>query len=325
MSDGASFVVDLSELDRPRPPGISAFMRIRDGQDFLRLSIESHLPYVDEVIACHNGCRDNTPRILAELAAQYPGKVRPVEYLPQVHTFRSPEHDRTPTDSVHAFANYSNYALSQARYNYALKLDDDHLALDAHLARAIVEVRAASQAGRRELFTFSGLNLAPNANGEIGVYAGEPFAGVGDHLFFPVCSQVHFVQVPGVEAYRFAPPRLPKRYAGLLYVHLKHLKPEGGYGCLDEASKAAWQRRYAERFAWMSFAEFSAAPHLRRLRSDVNRVEYWLRTTRWTESLIHALSGRNPPLKIARLARLEQDLEAIDFDRDVLARLPTQA
>lgn len=325
MSDDASFVVDLGELDRRRPPGISAFMRIRDGQDFLRLSIESHLPYVDEVIACYNGCSDRTPQILAELAAQYPGRVRPLEYLPKVHTFRSPEHDRAPTESVHAFANYSNYALLQARYSYAVKLDDDHLALDANLPQAIAAVRAAAQAGRRELFTFSGLNLAPNSAGEIGVYAGEPFAGVGDHLFFPVCSQVHFIQAPGVEAYRFAPPRLPKRYAGLLYAHLKHLKPEGGYGCLDEASKAAWQRRYAERFAWMSFAEFGAAANLRRLRSELNAVEYWLRTTRWTEALIHALSGRNPPLRIARLARLEQDLAAIDFERDVLARLSPEA
>jgi hypothetical protein len=319
--DFAEFRVDLRELDRPRPPGISAFMRIRDGQDFLRLSIESHLRYFDEIVACHNGCRDRTPHILAELAAQYPGKVRPVEYLPPVHTFRSPEHDRAPTESVHAFANYSNYALVQARYSYAVKLDDDHLALDAHLPLAVAQVRASAQAGRRELFTFSGLNLAPNASGNIGVYATEPFVGVGDHLFFPVCTQVHFIQAPGVEAYRFAPPRLPKRYAGLLYAHLKHLKPEAGYACLDEASKSQWQRRYAEQFAWLSLAEFASVANLRRLRAEVNPLEYWLRTTIWTERIIHALSGRNPPLKIARLARLESDLAAIDFQGDVLARL----
>ncbi len=319
----AAFRVDLRSLDRPRPPGLTAFMRIRDGQDFLRLTIESHLPHVDEIVAVHNGCQDHTAQILEELAGEHPGRIRVFEYLPKVHTFRSPEHDRTPTDSVHAFANYSNWALAQARYRYAFKLDDDHLALDVLLRPAVAEVRAAAMADRRELFTFSGLNLAPNPSGRIGVYASEPFAGVGDHLFFPVCSQIHFVQAVGVEAYRFAPPRLPKRYVGLLYAHLKHLKPELGYACLDPGSKAAWQRQYAERYAWMAFEDFASAKHRRQMLRSVNSAEYWLRTNSWTERLIHGLSGRNPPLKIARLARLEKDLAALDLQRDILARLPT--
>ena len=37
-----------------RPPGISAFMRIRNGADFLEAAISSHIDHVDEIVAVHN-------------------------------------------------------------------------------------------------------------------------------------------------------------------------------------------------------------------------------------------------------------------------------
>ncbi len=325
MSDAhdAQFRFDRSALASPRPPGISAIMRIKNGADFLRLSIESHLPYVDEVVACYNDCSDATPQILAELAAQYPGKVRPIEYLPKVHPVLSAEHAATPTESLHAVANYYNFALSQARFSYATKLDDDHLAMPVQLSSAVASVLEAAQANRRELFTFSGLNVAYNQAGQLGMRGDEPFAGTGDHLFFPVCEQVYFVQEARMECFRFDPPRLYKRYVGLLYFHLKHLKPGAGYQCLDEAARTEWQAAFAKRFRWQSFADFSSPASFAALKSELNAAEYWLRTQAWSHGLIHWLSGRNPPQKIARLARLSHDLKALDFQRDLLDRLQT--
>jgi Beta-1,4-N-acetylgalactosaminyltransferase (CgtA) len=321
-SDFDRFRFDRASLGEPRLAGISAIMRIKNGADFLRLSIESHLPYVDEVVACYNDCSDATPRILADLAAEYPGKVRPVEYLPKVHPILSREHAEAPTDSLHAIANYYNFALAQARYSYATKLDDDHLAIDVHLRPAIALVREAIAAGRRELFTFSGLNLARDAHNRLGVYTPQPFVGTGDHLYFPVCEQVYFVQEPRTEVFRFEPPRLPKRYVGLLYFHLKHAKPGAGFHNLGAGELAQWQRDYQQQFGWASFADFSSSAHLAKLRSSVNPVEYWLRTNPVSESLIHAVSGRHPPMKIARLARLGTDFAAIDFERDAVQRMP---
>ena len=52
MSDHAAYAFDRSALDRPRRAGISAIMRIRNGAAFLRSTIESHLPYYDEIVAC---------------------------------------------------------------------------------------------------------------------------------------------------------------------------------------------------------------------------------------------------------------------------------
>lgn len=296
-------------------------MRIKNGADFLRLSIESHLPYVDEVVACYNDCSDATPQILAELAAEYPDKVRPIEYLPKVHPILSQAHAAEPTESVHAIANYYNFALAQARYSYATKLDDDHLAIDVHLRPAIALVRQAIAAGRRELFTFSGLNLAHDANQRLGVYAPQPFVGTGDHLYFPVCEQIYFVQEPRTEVFRFEPPRLPKRYVGLLYFHLKHAKAGAGFHNLAPTELTQWRDNYEQRFEWTSFADFARTENVAALRGTVNAIEYWLRTHRVSESLIHAISGRNPPLKIARLARLDSDLAAIDFERDAVQRI----
>lgn len=320
-----AFRFDRRSLSAARPPGISAIMRIKNGADFLRLSIESHLPYVDEVVACYNDCSDATPQILAELAAEHPGKVRPIEYLPKVHPILSREHAAEPSDSVHAIANYYNFALAQARYSYATKLDDDHLAIDVHLRPAIAAVRAAAAAARRELFTFSGLNLARDAQGRLGVYTPQPFVGTGDHLYFPVCEQIYFVQEARTEVFRFekvAGRRLPKRYTGLLYFHLKHAKPGAGFHNLAAAELAQWQRDYQQQFGWMAFGDFAQPAHTAGLRRSVNPLEYRLRTNPVSEGLIHALSGRNPPLKIARLARLDSDLAAIDFERDAVQRLP---
>jgi hypothetical protein len=182
-------------------------------------------------------------------------------------------------------------------------------------------VREAVAAGRRELFTFSGLNLAYDAQGRLGVYTPQPFVGSGDHLYFPVCEQIYFVQEPRMEVFRFEPPRLPKRYVGLLYFHLKHAKPGHGFHNLGAQQRALWERHHQQQFGWTRFEDFAGAGNLVSLRRGVNPVAYWLRTNRISEAAIHGLSGRNPPLKIARLARLNSDLAAIDFDRDAVRRL----
>jgi hypothetical protein len=320
----AAYRFDPSSLDVPRPAGISAVMRIKNGADYLRLAIESHLPYVDEVVACYNDCSDDTVPILEQLAAEHPGKVRPIAYRPQVHPILSAAHAAAPTESVHSTANYYNFALSQARYRYATKLDDDHLAIDVHLRPAIALVRQALAEGRRELFTFSGLNLVRNPDGRLGVYTPQPFVGTGDHLFFPVCSQIHFVQDPRTEVFRFGRlegRRIPKRYVGLLYMHLKHCKPGAGFHNLAPEALQQAQQLFGQDFGWMAFEDFAAPRHLRRFRQTVNPLEYWLRTNPVSQGLIHALSGRHAPQKIARLARLESDLAAINFARDVEARV----
>ncbi len=316
-----SFQFDRRSLSKTRPPGISAIMRIKNGADFLQLSIESHLPYVDEVVACYNDCTDDTEIILQKLAQKYPNRVRPIKYIPYVHPILSLEHAQTPTESIHSIANYYNFALSQARYSYATKLDDDHLAIDIHLQPAIDLIRKTINKGKKELFTFSGVNLIINAEGEIGVYTKEPLVGSGDHLYFPVCEEIYFIQNQRTEIFNFAPPKLPKQYIGLLYFHLKHCKTTLGLHNLNEQARIAYQTQLNQTDSWMSYEEFKAPQNIKKMKRKIHPLEYWIRTTPLIQHTIYQITKRNPPLNICRMARMDSDLAAINFEIDVIKKL----
>lgn len=59
---------DLS-VDR-RIPGISIFMRVRNGAEFLEAAIRSLAGAVDEIVAVYNQCTDGSDGILERLAAE---------------------------------------------------------------------------------------------------------------------------------------------------------------------------------------------------------------------------------------------------------------
>ena len=160
MSDNFDqFKFNPASLSAPRPPGISAYMRVKNEERFVRLAIESHLPFYDEIIAVYNDCTDATPQILHDLAAKYPQKIKVFHYLPQVVPTATKEHTQTPTASVHSMANYYNYALSQCSYRVAVKLDADHLAIPCKLAPLIKTIRTDMAADKLKVYTFSGINL----------------------------------------------------------------------------------------------------------------------------------------------------------------------
>jgi glycosyltransferase involved in cell wall biosynthesis len=321
MTDPTEFVFDRRQLARPRPVGISAIMRIKNGEPYLRQAIESHLPHYDEIVACYNDCSDGTERILNELAALHPDKVKVYPYLPRVHPALSAEHEATPTESVNGLANYYNYALSKASFSYAAKLDDDHLAFDGTVGPALGLIRRQIARGARRLYLFSGLNLARNEAGELGVLASAPFAGVGDHMFFPVSERAYFRQAPRCEQFHVEGPRLEKLYVGLLYAHVKYAKPDLGLGYLTGEARQRELEAYRSSFRWQRFEEFASDASIGELIGQAPRLEYLLRTHRFTRGIVYAVTRRHPLLRLARLARLKADLDLVDFERDVLRHL----
>ncbi|MEM6364500.1 MAG: hypothetical protein AAF745_08740, partial [Planctomycetota bacterium] len=113
-----------------RPPGISAFMRIRNGDEFLELTIRSHLPHFDEIVAVYNDCSDETAAILERLQHEVGAdRLRVIHYRDRVHPPGSKGHRRTASTSPNSLVNYYNFALAATRYAIATKLDDDHLAI----------------------------------------------------------------------------------------------------------------------------------------------------------------------------------------------------
>ncbi len=221
---------DPKILDGHRDDGISAFMRIKNGEDFLKLTIESHIDFFDEVIACYNQCTDNTENILLDLQKKYPNKLKIYHYKPYVYPLGSPEQkaffDKTSKiDIIHSMANYYNFALSKTTKKIAVKLDDDHLCVPENLSKALEIVK---KNGLKNIYTFSGINLVYK-NNILGVFKNLAFSGNGDICFFPVSRKSYFINLPIYESFTINKIRLPKKYIGILYLHLKFLKKDYGF------------------------------------------------------------------------------------------------
>ena len=216
-------------------------MRIRNGAYALEAAIRSHIGHFDEIVAVHNRSTDETPEILARLAAEFGPKLRVFHYLPDVFPPGSDGHRATPADAPQSLVNYYNFALSRTRFSHATKLDDDHVAMGEATAKLVADVRAG-RAGQGEMACFSGLNLARGGEGQIGIVAHEPFAGNGDHWIFPVRPDTYFIKDRRFEVLQ---SRLRRRFHSFAYWHLKYLKPDLGFANYDLAANP--RSRYARR------------------------------------------------------------------------------
>lgn len=239
---GYSFSPDDLDIGARRP-GISAFMRIRNGADFLEAAIRSHIDFFDELVAVHNQCTDATPDILARLAQEYGPKLAVIHYLDQVHPPGSAGHAAEPAHSPHSVVNYSNYALAATQCRMVAKVDDDHVAM----ARAFAALERSVRKGEfgHEMSCFSGVNLARDEHGGVGVLAADPLAGAGDHGIFPVTPETYFVHDSRFE--RLKRGRLRRRFRCFAYWHMKYLKQGFGFANYDLADNPG--SRFARKLA----------------------------------------------------------------------------
>ncbi len=234
---------DLAVSDRQ--PGISAFMRIRNGADYLEVSIRSHIDYFDEIVAVHNQCTDDSPAILARLQEEFGReKLRVIHYSDSVYPPGSEGHIRTDPNSPNSLVNYYNFALAATRYQHATKLDDDHLAI-ADSTKAITDAIRVGSVDRDVMHCFSGLNIFRRPAGGLGVLATDPISGGGDIGFFRVTPQTYFTHDRRFE--RFQRGDMPRSFAGFLYWHLKYMKDDMGFGNYDLQANPS--SRYAKRKA----------------------------------------------------------------------------
>ena len=300
-------------LSEPRKPGISAYMRIKNEEQFVGLSILSHIDYYDEIIACYNDCTDNTEAILLDLAKHYPHKLKVYHYLPKVHPPHSQEHKQTPDDSVHGLANYYNYALSKTTYQVAVKLDADHLAIPCKLAPLLDTIRRDMAAGKQKIYMFSGINLGRDLYSVIGITEDNLFSGTNDINYHPVNEQTVYHQSRKVESFNKTYRRsLETEYMGIMYFHLKALKKDYAGSKQADGNKI------------ISFDEFCSPECHRRFRRKLNLYERSLSALYASErirKLKYQLTGRPPRLPQVRMARLADDLKDIDFKRDALMYL----
>ncbi len=312
MTDHAQFQFNHADLTRPRPFGISAYMRIKNEQQFVRLAIESHLPFYDEIIAVYNDCTDDTINILLDLQQHNPDKIKVFPYLPKVHPVRTPEHATMVgrDDDVHSSANYYNFALSKCTYSIATKLDADHLAIPHKLIPAIKKIRSEFADNKDKIFLFSGLNVMRNQDGELGMTATpQPFGGNGDHWYHRIDARSFFVNHKITQhlnqKYRYG---VPAEYIGILYIHLSHLKPE----------------RTQPAESYMPFAQFKSRANITSITRKLKltrRIRLALHSNKLYFQFMHKLTKKYPAIRTMRQINLYEDLQTIDFENDAIKPL----
>lgn len=321
------FEFERARLDDSRKPGISAYMRIKNEAEFLRLAVESHLPFYDEIVCVYNNCSDATPDILAGLQNRHPNKIKVFHYLPKVHPPVTEAHDNCADDDVHGLANYYNYTLAKCSYSVAVKLDADHLAIQNNLTVAVERIRAEikSESVANKVYTFSGINLMRDGD-DVGVNANLPFSGTGDIFYHPVSSEFYYVNAKKWEIL-VTPKDIRKEYLGILYFHLKYLKANSGF---DNANAKRYYENMIEQLKYrhakpvVSFDKFASRKFRRQLTKNFTlntKIRCFLYRSRMLRKIRRAMKRRSLSTPIQRFLMLDRDLQDIDFHRDIIQRL----
>ncbi len=225
-----------------RIPGISAFLRTRNGADFVEATIRSHIEFYDEIVAVYNQCEDVTGEVLARLAQEFHPKLRVFHYTDRVQPLGSDGHANTPGDHPQSMVNYSNFALSQTRYQIVVKLDDDHLAIPSGV-KTMCDAWRDGRADPGALHCFSGLNIARGDDGQLAIAGFDPVSGGGDIGYFRAAEDIHFYHDRRFE--KFGRGGLKRVFAGYFYWHLKFLKAGGGFKNYELAENP--QSRFARK------------------------------------------------------------------------------
>ncbi len=261
-----------------RKEGISAYLRTRNGGDMLKLVIESHIDYFDEIIACYNDCTDNTELVLRTLEKKYPDKLKVYHYAPKIPPLKSRAQKSLSADSVHSMANYYNFALSKTTRKMAVKLDDDHFAVGQNVKEAISYIRKKKAYNAK--YTFCGINLMKITDDEIGVCSSHPFAGGVDIEFFPVSEKTCYENTDGMD--HFVHPRFKKKYLGILFLHLKFLKKCNGFGNyqIDNSDNSDSPfiesiKRFIKNYKYETIDGFSKTPVSNLLKSGCNKKFFY--------------------------------------------------
>lgn len=253
-----------------KKPGLSALVRLHNEEEFAYASLNSIVPYFDEIVVVFNDCTDRTPDIVADFAAEHPRLVRVFKYVPVVMPPGNPhQHGDLSPHSVHSLVYYCNFGLSKASYQIRCKWDGDQIAIPQTMEQVVSQLRGLKP-GTREWWLspwrigywwFTGANLWERDQ-QVYVSKLRPFIGTRhDHGFFPAGRLILFKRYAYAE-YLFTRV-LRHRFVGCLFYHLRGMKRDRGVGNYRfDSNPAQLPREYAQRVMkdppLLTFEEFLA-------------------------------------------------------------------
>ena len=263
-----------------RRPGVSGYYRLYDEEDFLTASVESHLPFFDELILVHDSTTtDNTPAVAQVLAEKYPGKVKYHPYELAVHKSRTAAYRMLPVHHPQSFINYYNFALSKTTRQVVAKVDGDHIAIDAAFARVAGKIHSMDFM-RDVFYTFVGINLW-SYNGRLYVDPRSPVNAVGDHgFYFMRPEKRYYTKAWNYEDGYFSRKNRVIENAGCMFFHLKNMRRRIAHhsdrGEDDAVYAAKFRRRMSEAqrhwLDWPAFVRHSRARFLAEMNTDLTAL-----------------------------------------------------
>ena len=136
---------------KDRKHGLSAFMRIKNDEDWIYMAIMSVIDYVDEIVIVLQNCTDNTEKIIKEINSP---KIK-IHYFPFESFPSGINENRLKNNSIHNRAYYYNYALSLTKFSYVWKWDGDHAAFEDRVA----EIRKLIDSNLYEIIHYKGYDI----------------------------------------------------------------------------------------------------------------------------------------------------------------------
>jgi len=226
-----------------REDGISAFMRIKNGEDYLKASILSIINQVDEIICVFNGCTDNTENILLELEKEYPIKIKIYKYIPEVYPVNSDKYINTKENSVNSLVYYYNFALSKTTKKYCMKLDDDQIYFSNKLLKLKEEMEL-----NKVNYTIGcrGINLFDYKK-KLYINLNDEFTDGSDILFFKYNKNCIFKKDLKYEVFNTSDKMVKKE---ILFYHTKRCKKDRGINnyLLNDNPKSRYNKINIEYF-----------------------------------------------------------------------------
>jgi len=218
------FIVEepIISFNSKRKNGISAFMRIKNGQDYLEASILSVIDQVNEIICVFNDSIDDTEKILISLENKYPDIIKVYKYIPIVYPPNSKEYLEFPDTSVHSLAYYYNFTLSKTNFSYCFKFDDDEIFIPGILTKLKKDLEDSKNINK--VIEMKGLNLVDYKE-KMYINLKSPCTAGVDTLFFKYNDKCRFFKTPSHEWFKHPYTVLRRE---LTFFHTKRCKQDRG-------------------------------------------------------------------------------------------------
>jgi glycosyltransferase involved in cell wall biosynthesis len=110
-----------------RPPGLSAFVRCKNEEEYIAASLLSAYRVFDEIVLVLNNSTDRTRDIVQDLMTDHP-KIRLLDYPHECSAIGPGYHERVLRDPMSSLARYYNWCLEQTRFSHVCKWDGDMVA-----------------------------------------------------------------------------------------------------------------------------------------------------------------------------------------------------